>query len=176
MDENAPVTEITLRPAELNDVPGMSQTAAEGFGGYAAFAPPGWRPPPEPSAEEMIAERMALARAVAIVAEVGGEAAGHVLLIAASESREPVADPELAHVMHVFVRAPFWGTGVARELHRAMVAAAHANGFLRARLFTPAEQARARRFYEREGWLLARGPWHDHGLQLDVVEYRRHLR
>ena len=112
-------------------------------------------------------------RAVAIVAQSGEEPAGHVLLIPASESRDAADDPQLAHVMHVFVRRPYWGTGVASELLRLLLEGARAEGFSRARLFTPAEQLRARRFYEREGWELARGPWLDEDLEFGVVEYRR---
>jgi hypothetical protein len=43
------------------------------------------------------------------------------------------------------------------------------------RLFTPSGQARARRFYEREGWTLADGPYDDDHVGLPVVEYRRAL-
>ena len=43
------------------------------------------------------------------------------------------------------------------------------------RLFTPAAQARARRFYEREGWALARPPAFDERIGLDIAEYRRAL-
>ena len=42
------------------------------------------------------------------------------------------------------------------------------------RLYTPAGQARARRFYEREGFAAAGGP-QDRGLGLPVIEYRRPL-
>jgi hypothetical protein len=43
------------------------------------------------------------------------------------------------------------------------------------RLFTPTEQARARRFYERQGWALTDGPYVEEDLGLSVVEYRRAL-
>jgi hypothetical protein len=42
------------------------------------------------------------------------------------------------------------------------------------RLFTPEGQLRARRFYEREGWLLF-GSAFDGGLGIPLVEYRRTL-
>src|SRR5262249_10905774 len=142
------------------------------FAGYAAFAPPDWRPPREPSDAAKLASRMSLARAVALLAEDDGRPAGHVLLIPASRSREPVADPRGAHVMHVFVRERYWGTGVASELLRRMLAEARRQGYASARLFTPAGQGRARRFYEREGWSLTR-EWQDAALGLPVVEYRK---
>jgi hypothetical protein len=37
------------------------------------------------------------------------------------------------------------------------------------RLFTPADQARARRFYEREGWTLRAEPYFEAALGLDLV-------
>ena len=40
------------------------------------------------------------------------------------------------------------------------------------RLFTPAGQARARRFYEREGWVQAGAEFHEPALGLALVEYR----
>ena len=163
---------FSYRRATTRDAPAMCETAVLGFAGYAAFAPAGWRPPREPGDVAKLTGRMALERAVAWLAEHDGRPAGHVLLIPASESREPVDDPRAAHVMHVFVREPYWGTGVARELLRRLLDGARSEGFERARLFTPAGQARARRFYEREGWELARG-WEDIALGLPVVEYRK---
>jgi GNAT superfamily N-acetyltransferase len=73
----------------------------------------------------------------------------------------------------LFVRAPWWGTGLASRLHGEACAAALSRGFTTMRLFTPAEQGRARRFYEREGWRLAEGPYADTELGLSIVEYRR---
>jgi predicted GNAT family N-acyltransferase len=42
------------------------------------------------------------------------------------------------------------------------------------RLFTPEGQARARRFYEREGWVQYGEPF-EAGLGIPLVEYRREL-
>ena len=53
------------------------------------------------------------------------------------------------------------GTGVSSSVR----------SFTRMRLFTPALQARARRFYEREGWVLAGGEFHAVGPDLVMVEY-----
>jgi hypothetical protein len=47
-------------------------------------------------------------------------------------------------------------------------------GFPTIRLFTPVGQARARRFYEREGWE-ERGEPFDAPLGLSLIEYRREL-
>ena len=44
-------------------------------------------------------------------------------------------------------------------------------GFARMRLFTPAAHGRARRFYEREGWVQAGEEFHAPGPDLVLVEY-----
>jgi GNAT superfamily N-acetyltransferase len=165
--------DFVYRPATPADVPVMIENFTEGFETFRAFAPPGWEIPLDGSDEAKLAANLALPRASAIVAESGGQPAGHVLLIPAEHSRDPVPDPQLAHVMHVFVREPFRGSGVAGELLRRLMDGARDDGYERARLFTPAEQVRARRFYEREGWHVAHGPHHDEGLDFAVVEYRR---
>ena len=48
-------------------------------------------------------------------------------------------------------------------------------GYARMRLFTPAGQARARAFYEREGWRTDGVIMPEPLLGLDLVEYRREL-
>jgi GNAT superfamily N-acetyltransferase len=106
------------------------------------------------------------------VADVAGEVAGHAAFLPATRARHPVADPELAHLWQLFVRRAFWGSGVAHALHAAAVDAATARGFTAMRLFTPAGQARARRFYEREGWAARGRPRDDSAFGMVVVEYR----
>ena len=100
-----------------------------------------------------------------------GEAAGHVAFLPSALSRWP-AEQGTAHFWQLFVRPPFWGTGVAPELHRRAVRAASERGFEAMRLFTPAGQDRARRFYEREGWRAAGAPFEDNEFGLPLVEYR----
>ena len=84
-------------------------------------------------------------------------------------------DPSLVHLLNLFVRREFWGTGVASALLAAAVAEARERGYAQMRLFTPARQARARRFYEREGWAVAGDEFHDAAPDLVVIEYRRAL-
>jgi predicted GNAT family N-acyltransferase len=64
------------------------------------------------------------------------------------------------------------GAEPASDLHRAALAAAGARGFTELRLFVAAGQARARRFYEREGWLAAGDPFDDPVPGLTMIEYR----
>ena len=88
----------------------------------------------------------------------------------------PVPGRALAHLRNLFVGRDFWGTGLARTLNAAAVEAARERGYEELRLFTPARQERARRFYEREGWLPVGEPFHDPGPDLALVEYRYALR
>jgi len=81
----------------------------------------------------------------------------------------------LAHLWQLFVRPPWWGSGLATRLNALVVAEAAARGYAAIRLHTPAGHRRARAFYEREGWstdgILLPEPL----LGIDLVEYRRDL-
>jgi GNAT superfamily N-acetyltransferase len=68
----------------------------------------------------------------------------------------------------------WWGRGVAPQLYASAVAEMRARRYRAARLFTPAAHARARRFYERRGWIAGGEEWNDH-LRLTLVEYRLEL-
>lgn len=159
---------MILRPAEPADVGVLLDISREGFETYRAFAPEGWSPPPFEEIDVVAIEDVA----TWILAEHEGEPIGHVLLIPAGRAREPVGDPSLGHLLMLFVRPAHWGRAVAVRLHEAMLEAAAQRGFAELRLFTPAGQRRARRFYEREGWRAA-GEREAPHLGLDVVEYRR---
>ena len=109
------------------------------------------------------------------VAEHEGALVGHVGFLPAERTFAPTGDPGLAHFRQLFVARAHWGTGLATQLHGAALDEARARGFTGMRLFTPAAQQRARRFYEREGWALARPPAFDERIGLDIAEYRRAL-
>ena len=51
-----------------------------------------------------------------------------------------------------YVHPDSWGTGVANELHDHAIDALRADGWVRFKLWVLADNARARRFYERHGW------------------------
>lgn len=51
-----------------------------------------------------------------------------------------------------YVHPDSWGTGVANELHDHAIEALRADGWGRLKLWVLADNARARRFYERHGW------------------------
>ena len=162
---------MRIRPAESGDLPAVLAINAEGFETYREFTPPDWEPPSFDGLADLAIDE----RAAWLVAEEDGTTVGHVMFIPAAISSVPIDDPELAHVIQVFVARSHWGTPVARELMSALVEEAIRRGYEHMRLFTPAGAGRARRFYEREGWsevdYVEETP-----LGFPVVEYRRPCR
>jgi GNAT superfamily N-acetyltransferase len=159
----------TLRPAGPADTEAMAETLQIGFDGYRAFAPPGWRPPDARSAPEVARMRARLSDPAtwAMLAEDGGLVAGH-----AGYVPQP-GTPGSAHLWQLFVRPPWWGSGLARALLEEAVAAAEAEGYGRMRFFTPRDQARARAFYEREGFVHTGWEAFEAAIGLVLVEYAR---
>ena len=169
------MTQTRLRRAGPDDAATLAAVQYEGFEGYRGIAPPGWEPLRPQDDLDGLRASLASPDTYCLFAETpAGESAGHVAFLPAAVSHRPEPDPQLAHLWQLFVRPPFWGQGVALALHDAALAEAIARGYTRMRLNTPLDQARARRFYEREGWQLA-GEIDDHGFGLRMVEYRRAL-
>jgi GNAT superfamily N-acetyltransferase len=159
----------TLRPATVADAEAMAESVAIGFDGYRDFAPPGWRPPDVQNPAELARMRARLADedTWAEIAEEGGLVAGHLGFFSQR------ALPGSAHLWQLFLRPPWWGTGLAAELlHRAMAAAVE-RGFRRMRLYTPRDQTRARGFYEREGFASTGWEGYEEPIGLVLVEYAR---
>ena len=165
-----------FRPATSVDAERMVAITVEGFESYRSFAPDGWTPPSASVEAERLAALLGDDHVWYLVAEHDGELVGHVGFLPADVlSFARVDDPRLAHFRQLFVSRPHWGTGVAQRLHAAAIDEARTRGFNAMRLFTPAGQHRARRFYEREGWSLARPPAFDERIGLEIAEYRRAL-
>ena len=166
---------VTYRPATPDDAAAITRLVMAGIRAYGWLAPPGWEPPGEDvdrEAEQDLARRL-VDIAWGFVAEDPDGLAGVATMLPASTHRRPDPDPALVHLWHLFVAEPHWGTRVARRLHADALGAAAARGFTAARLYTPAGQVRARRFYEREGWAAAGDPFFDDAIGFEVVEYRR---
>ena len=138
---------MTTRRAWPADAETLARTARLGLDTWRAFAPAGWAPPP--FADHVARTRARLRRpdAWALLAFVDGEPAGHCALV-----RDDFTDPGGVDLWQLFVRPPWWGTGLAARLHDAFLVRACELGYPRAWLGTPAAHARARRFYERRGW------------------------
>jgi GNAT superfamily N-acetyltransferase len=162
--------EPILRAATVSDAEALAATVSEGFESYRAWAPRGWEPPSPEVQLRGIRDRLPEADCVCVLAEVDGSHAGQV---AFSPARD---EPGVAHVWMVFVRGPWWGSGVAARLLARGVEEARATGrFTAMRLHTPAEHQRARRFYEREGWSADDAAFYEPMLGLALVTYRRPL-
>jgi GNAT superfamily N-acetyltransferase len=158
---------VTTRVARPSDAATLSRTVLLGVRTYVAFAPAGWQPVPPPNDVAMLTEELARRDSWALLAEIGGEPAAHVMLF-----------PDWApgggvYLFQLFVRPAWWGTRLAAGLHDAFLDEARARGYRSARLHTPAGHARARRFYERRGWQSSGqiAVWRG----LPVAEYRRRL-
>jgi GNAT superfamily N-acetyltransferase len=104
-----------------------------------------------------------------VLAEAGGEPAGQVGTVPAR------GRPGAGQVWMLFVREPWWGTGLAARLLAAAERDGAARGFAELRLLTPGDHGRARAFYEREGWRRDGEPVYEPMLGLVLVGYRRGL-
>jgi GNAT superfamily N-acetyltransferase len=171
------VADLVVRRAELGDAPALARTTQLGFESYRAWTPPGWRPPDHRLELRGIRERLRRADTWCLIAlEPSGEPAGHVGFQAARHREPPYAAISgRAHLWMLFVRAPWWGTGLAGHLHGLAMAEAARQGYRTIQLYTPTGQARARAFYEREGWTLEGPPFGEPLLDLELVRYRRAL-
>jgi GNAT superfamily N-acetyltransferase len=161
---------LIIRPAVPDDVVPMRRVVEVGFETYREFAPPGWEPPDEARWDARSREEVADPSVLALIAEIEGKLAGHVRLVPAARPSPDGYQPDW-HLRHLFVLPQYWGAGVAKTLHDRCRADLDRRGGT-ARLFTPADHARARRFYEREGWTLRVDRYLEPELGFDVVEYR----
>ena len=169
--------DLELRRAGVDDAPALARTTQIGFESYRAWTPRGWRPPDHRLELRGIRERLRRDDAWCLIAVApGGEPAGHVAFLAATEREPPrAAIPGRAHLWMLFLRPPWWGTGLATRLHGLALAEAARRGYETMQLYTPTGQARARAFYEREGWTVDGQPFAEPMLDLELVRYLRRL-
>jgi GNAT superfamily N-acetyltransferase len=159
--------ELTFIEATAADAPEMAETVGIGFATYREFAPPGWQPPPFAVEVAAIRSHMVGDDAWALLArDADRKPAGHVALLADTA-------PSTAYLWQLFLRPEHWGTGLADRLHQAFLDAARVRGYRRARLRTPRDQARSRRFYERNGWETDGVASFEDKLGLDLLVYTR---
>ena len=167
---------LHLRPATGADADAMAETVRQGFESFREWVGPAWKPPPEVSRADGIREGLRRPSVWALIALESGRVAGHVSFAQAREREEPRPEiPGMAHLWQLFVRRPWWGTGLAARLNGLAVEAAAARGYQLMRLYTPLGHARARAFYEREGWTTDGVAIPEPLLGLDLLEYRHSL-
>ena len=170
-------TALDIRVAVPDDASALAGTTRLGFESYRSWAPEGWEPPPPALELRSIRERLRQSTTwCAMAVDDDGVPAGHVGITHAAERERPhVRIPGRAHLWMLFVRPPWWGSGLATRLHRLALEQAAREGYETIRLYTPHGAARARAFYEREGWTAAGPAFPEPLLGLDLVEYRRVL-
>jgi GNAT superfamily N-acetyltransferase len=167
---------ITTRRAGPGDAGTLATTLAEAFESYREWAPAGWLPPSQ-SAETTAALAEALSRpdVWCLLAESQSGPVGHVALSPTTIVQPEPAPAGTVNLWQLFVRPSWQGRGVARRLMRSAVTEAHRRGCARLRLWTPRGAARARRFYEREGWTPTGNERDESPIRLPIVEYERAL-
>lgn len=127
-------------------------------------------------AERQVYQRMVDPASFAIVADDDGDVVAMALLLQALDRDGASADPVpgLAHVSMVAVRPDRWGQGLGALVVVAAQREAHSRGFVRAQLWTHETNGRARRLYERLGWVASgRTKIDDHGER--IRHYLRQL-
>jgi GNAT superfamily N-acetyltransferase len=166
---------LAFREVVRDDIDELAAAVASAFVGYRAFAPADWQPPPASEEAGVLQRWIADPGFWGQLASEERALVGHAAFIpAARHSFRPVPDASLAHLGHLFVKPEYWGSGVAVQLLAHATGVAAARGLAAMRLFVPVGQARARRFYTREGFVAVGEPF-EFGLGLLVLEYQRLL-
>jgi GNAT superfamily N-acetyltransferase len=166
---------LELRRATLDDADDMAETLRQGFASYRAWAGPTYTPPPPAGEADRLRETLQRPHSWAVIARDEGRMAGHASLSRARESRDGPVIPGVGYLWQLFVREPWWGSGLATRLHALLIEEAERQGYASMRLLTPRGQARARAFYEREGWITDGEPVFEPMLGIELVLYTRGL-
>jgi GNAT superfamily N-acetyltransferase len=166
--------EPLLRDASADDAPAIAAMVAGCFDTYRSFAPAGWQPPPlDPDGSNLVRGLAGVgARGRIALAEPPAAVAGFCAWTPArtkEEPRDPI--PGLAHLWMLFVAPAHWGSGLAAQLLGWAQAGMAEVEYDCARLWTPTAHARARAFYERQGWRASRREEFSPELDLPVLEY-----
>ena len=166
------------RVGRPQDAAALTRVLAEAFESYADWAPRGWSPRIALAEAQtwQFEERLRQPGYWALVAEASEEAVGYVVLrqaLTIEKPRQPI--PGAGHIWHLFVRPAWWGSGLAARLLEEAVVEARRREYSEIKLWTPRDNARARAFYEREGWSRTGDTRYGPELDLELVEYRRVL-
>jgi GNAT superfamily N-acetyltransferase len=165
---------INVERVTSADKDAISLILDEGIGGYASFAPDGWSPPLVTDQMKVaLSERFDTAVAWGLLASAGDEPAGLVSISTIVRADTNPAPRGSGYLWHMFVRPEWQGSGLAGALLDRALEQASERGFQRLILWTPAGQAQARRFYEREGFTLTGQEQFNEDIGLDLVQYER---
>jgi GNAT superfamily N-acetyltransferase len=142
---------VSTRVAGPADAAVIAQITRAGFASWEWAGD--WIPNPVDVEEDEIAGWLAKPGVWSLLATSDGVPVGQTTLSPAytdDDAREEI--PGLCHLRHLFLTPEWHGTGLAAHLLEAAMDRARESGYERARLWTPRDNARARAFYEREGW------------------------
>jgi GNAT superfamily N-acetyltransferase len=135
----------------------------------------GARPPFPPAAEASVRASLAAPDAFLVIAEDAGTMTGMALGVqglADDGAGAPIAG--LCHVRMVFVAPGRWGQGIGGALVDRLLVESRARGYLRAQLWTHADNVGAQRLYERRGFRRS-GREKADDLDGTIVHYERGL-
>ena len=144
----------------------------EAISAYQEWAPR-WTPqPPSPEARERLDGILDDdERAWALLALDGDEIAGVVSLSVTTGADAQVPDEDTIFLWQMFVREDWQGSGLAQALMDRVAEEARRRGKSRMVLWAAAGAAQARRFYEKEGWVLTGRTDDESDFGLPLVQY-----
>ena len=165
--------DIRYRAATPRDATIVAELIAAGFATYRDFAPDGWQPRTSIQEEPEVYDRLNRGDVHARVALADTRLAGFTGWMPASRGKPRRRIPVRAHLWSLFIAPTWWGTGIAAGLLHWSVTGMRDSGYETAQLWTPKAHARARAFYEREGWTASNLVQFSPELALDLILYER---
>jgi ribosomal protein S18 acetylase RimI-like enzyme len=166
------VAGTTIRPATLDDAVAIARVHIDARrAAYAAFFPPEYLDGLEVEAvADLWRGRLVELGVQTLIAEADGRVVGQIRF-GPAEAVEGAGE-----VLQLHILPDYWRRAIGTSLMATAIAALTAAGFREAVLNVYAENARARRFYERNGW-------HFDGFEQDIdrggpvrqLRYRRGL-
>jgi ribosomal protein S18 acetylase RimI-like enzyme len=150
---------VTVRPAEVDDAEAIAGLHVRGWQqGYDGIVPTDVLVRLDPAAWAQRRRRAILSgrSTLLVAAEVGsGVVAGFTEAGPARRGQDwNDLDPVEGEVYAIYVDPPYWGAGAGRALMDATVSALAAAGRPTVRLWVLDANSRARRFYERYGFVV----------------------
>jgi GNAT superfamily N-acetyltransferase len=165
---------MLIRPATTRDARGIARVHVRGWQiGYRGIVPDEFlaRFSVETMTNRWLGNLAEVSRLETIVAE---DDEGAVVGWAGFGASEGDLGPEVGELAGLYVDPDCWDAGVGGALLAAAERGLGAAGFERAVLWTLADNARTRRFYENRGWV-ADGATDTHASGVGVVRYAKEL-
>jgi len=167
---------VAVRPAEEDDLAAIAEIRVRSWQvAYRGIVPQGYLDSMRPEADAD-RRRSRLARSgdprQDAIGTLAGQAAGWVAYGPYRDDDEPIR--EAGEVYAIYVHPDHWGRGVGQALIQYALGELHTGGLAPVLLWVLEANARARRFYEREGFRPdgARHLFEIAGVRLPEVRYR----